>query len=153
MNDSEKISFDELIESGKLVKTEKKSEDKIFKDAPRKRDFTIPVLCIIAAIFVCACVYYSYGAYSKISGPIKVSGQSAESHLETVKEQYKDGKVNINTAGIEVLCSLSDIGETRALEIITYREVNGPFKSIEDLKNVKGIGEKTYKNIKNNICV
>ena len=153
MNNSEKVSFDELIEHGDFVKSEKKSDEKIFKDTPRKHDFTIPVLCVIAAIFICACAYYSYNAYSKINNTIKVSGQTAESHLETVKEQYKDGKVNINTAGIEVLCTLKDIGETRALEIMTYREVNGPFKSIEDLKKVKGIGETTYKNIKNNICV
>ena len=153
MNNGDKITFDELIDSGKVLPNEKSSEDKIFKDEPRKKDFTILILCVIAVLFIVGCVYYSANAYSKISGTIKVSGTSAQSQLSSNAKEYKNGKVNINTAGIKVLCTLDGIGETRALTIISYREVNGPFKEIEDIKNVKDIGEDTFKKIKNDICV
>lgn len=62
-------------------------------------------------------------------------------------------KVNINTASISELMTLNGIGESRAKDIISYREKNGPFKTIEDIKNVSGIGESTYANIKENITV
>ena len=153
MNSDDKITFDELIESGKVLPNEKSSEVKIFKDEPRKKDFTIPILCIIAALFIGGCIYYTFNAYSKISGTIKVSGTSAQSQLNTDAKEYKNGKVNINTAGIKVLCTLDGIGETRALSIMAYREVTGPFEKIEDIKNVKGFGEDTFKKIKNDICV
>lgn len=63
------------------------------------------------------------------------------------------GKVNINTASIEELTSLTGIGESRAKDIIKYREEHGQFNSIEDLKNVSGIGESTFANIKENITI
>lgn len=152
MNNGDKITFDELIGSGKALYNERQ-DNKIFRDEPRKRDFTIPILCVIAALFICVCVYYSHNAYSRIGGKIKVSGTTAQNQLNSVASQYKNGKVNLNTADIEVLCTLKEIGETKALAIITYREVNGPFVKIEDIMNVKGIGENTFKNIKNDICV
>lgn len=52
----------------------------------------------------------------------------------------KNGKVNINTATAKELDSLDGIGPAIAAKIIEYREANGPFKSINDLTKVKGIG-------------
>ena len=63
------------------------------------------------------------------------------------------GKVNINTAGVEELCTLPGIGEARAKVIIAYRESSGPFKSIEDIMNVSGIKQASFDKIKNDICV
>lgn len=57
-------------------------------------------------------------------------------------------KVNINTAGEQELETLNGIGPSKAKAIIAYREDNGPFKTIEDLLNVPGIGEKSLENIK-----
>lgn len=153
MNNGDKITFDELIESGKTLPNEEKLDGKIFKDEPRKRDYTIPILCVIAALFIAFCAYYTANAYTEISGKLKVSGTTLGEQLNSEESQYKDGKVNINAADSKALCALKDIGETRALAIITHREVNGPFKSIEDIKNVKGIGEKIFDSIKNDICV
>lgn len=62
-------------------------------------------------------------------------------------------KVNINTAGQTELETLTGIGPSTALKIIEYREENGKFKKIEDLKNVSGIGEAKYEAIKDNIVV
>ncbi|MBC7324017.1 MAG: ComEA family DNA-binding protein [Moorella sp. (in: Bacteria)] len=59
--------------------------------------------------------------------------------------------ININTAGKAELESLPGIGPSLAERIIEYREKNGPFLSPEDIKNVSGIGEKRYEQIKDKI--
>ena len=56
--------------------------------------------------------------------------------------------VNINTATLEQLEALPGIGPVKGQAIIDYRKANGPFKSIDDLKNVKGIGDATLDKIK-----
>lgn len=61
--------------------------------------------------------------------------------------------ININCATAEELKTLKGIGDSKAKSIIEYREKNGGFKSIEDIKNVGGIGEKMFENIKDNITV
>jgi len=61
--------------------------------------------------------------------------------------------ININTADIDTLVKLPGIGEVKAKAVIQYREQNGPFKSIEEIKNVKGIGEATFLKIKDRIRV
>lgn len=69
------------------------------------------------------------------------------------KEDEKQVMVNINTANSEKLQTLPGIGESIATKIIEYREQNGKFKTIEDLKNVSGIGESKFNNIKDKITV
>ena len=61
--------------------------------------------------------------------------------------------ININTASAGELTSLKGIGEKTAQSIIEYRQKNGPFKAIEDIKNLKGIGDKKFEAIKSSICV
>lgn len=62
------------------------------------------------------------------------------------------GAVNINTASKKELMTLDSIGSKKADAIIEYREKN-KFQSIEDLKKVKGIGDKLFDKIKNDIVV
>lgn len=57
---------------------------------------------------------------------------------------FAAGSVNINTADAQAIASgLTGIGQAKAEAIVAYREANGPFRSVEDLLQVKGIGEKT----------
>lgn len=68
-------------------------------------------------------------------------------------DSNNDSKIiNINTASKEELMILTGIGETKADAIIAYRK-NTPFTKIEDIKNVSGIGDSVYEEIKNNITV
>ncbi|MDN5347305.1 MAG: competence protein ComEA [Clostridia bacterium] len=62
-------------------------------------------------------------------------------------------KVNINTAGLAELDSLPGIGPALAQRIIDYRNTYGPFRSIEDLQNVSGIGAKRFEELKDKITV
>ncbi len=65
----------------------------------------------------------------------------------------ENDKVNINTATLNELDSLPGIGPSTAQKIIDYREENGNFKTIEDLQNVKGIGDAKFEEIKDKIIV
>lgn len=64
-----------------------------------------------------------------------------------------DGKININTAAQSELETLTGIGPSKAEAIIEYRETNGPFKEIEQLMEISGIGEKTFAKLKEEIKV
>lgn len=68
-------------------------------------------------------------------------------------EGQGDGLVNINTAGVSELTTLPGIGESRANDIISYRDSNGGFKSIEDIMNVPGIKEAAFSRIKDYIKI
>lgn len=63
------------------------------------------------------------------------------------------GKVNINTADSTQLQTLNGVGPATAQKIIDYRDSSGRFTAIEDLKNVSGIGDKTFEKLKDYICV
>ena len=67
--------------------------------------------------------------------------------------QAESTLVNINTAGEELLCTLSGVGSTRAKSIIAYREKNGRFQKIEDIMNVDGIKDGLFQKIKDSITV
>ena len=81
-----------------------------------------------------------------------VNGIVKEQVKELVSEN-KSGKININTANSEELQSLKGIGPSTASSIIAYREEYGGFSSIEEIMNVKRIGEKTFAKIKDRISV
>lgn len=72
---------------------------------------------------------------------------------KNTNQTSKTSKVNINTATQSELQSLPGIGTSTALKIINYRKEKGKFKNIEEIKNVNGIGDSKYANIKNLIKV
>jgi len=91
----------------------------------------------------------------------KVAGVSANSNAEksashtskTVSKPAMPSIININSAGKVELDSLTGIGEVKAQAIIDYRNSHGKFKTIEEIKNVKGIGDATFDKIKARIRV
>lgn len=92
---------------------------------------------------------------AKLLPYLEMIGDSTEvKTFLTVEESIEIlGKININSASKFQLMSLTGIGEGKADAIIEYRKTNGPFKSIEEIKNVKGIGESIYQKIKGKIKV
>ena len=69
----------------------------------------------------------------------------------TSKEASKEGSVNINTATVEELKTLKGVGEKKAEAIIEYRKKNGSFKTKEDLMKVRGIGKKLFESFQERI--
>ena len=65
----------------------------------------------------------------------------------------KTGKISLNNATLEELMTLTGIGEAKAKNIIEYREKNGGFKEIEELKKVTGIGDALFDKVKENITL
>ena len=64
------------------------------------------------------------------------------------------GPVNVNTADAETISAeLQGVGITKAIAIVEYRQTNGPFKSVDDLAQVKGIGARTVEINRKNILV
>lgn len=81
------------------------------------------------------------------------SGNNDTEENNTSDLSKEDSKVNINTANQSELDSLPGIGPSIAQKIIDYREENGNFKTIEELQNVKGIGDAKYEEIKDMVTV
>lgn len=92
--------------------------------------------------------------------PVKSGVVAGQKTLSTSGEQKyfgvvepKIGLININTASLSELDSLPGIGPAYAQRIIDYRENHGGFKSVEEIKNVSGIGTKTFEKIKDKITI
>ena len=146
-----------------------------------ERKIKIPKAYIIIAALIMLIILVLWGWYLKVNN-IDVfdvsdgnSGQSSQSEISSA--DYKNqtisaengptggsgsaipdtakatGKVNINTADVESLMSLKGIGAVKANAVIAYRQQNGPFKSIEEIMNVKGIKKATFEKIKDSISV
>ena len=86
------------------------------------------------------------GAGGSLSGASSASASSGGSGTAS-------GKVNINTADITQLQTLTGVGPVTAQKILDYRAQNGRFTAIEDLKNVSGIGDKTFEKMKDQVTV
>jgi len=83
----------------------------------------------------------------------KINQFNQNSSFTSYSSGGSSGKININTADASELQKLSGIGPGKAKSIIDYRNKNGPFKSVDDLLNVSGIGEKTLEKIRDEIVV
>ena len=83
----------------------------------------------------------------------EVNSELAQTPTPHKKEVEKEGKVNINTATVEELKTLKGIGEKKAEAIIEYRKQNGSFKNKEELMKVRGIGKKLYEAFEERVIV
>lgn len=88
------------------------------------------------------------------SGPLEPRSSSGGVSLPSSSVLRAEGKININTASAgELSDGLDGIGDVLAGRIVGYREKNGPFRSIEEIKNVSGIGDKIFEKIRDSITV
>lgn len=85
----------------------------------------------------------------------EVNNACIDDNIKNDNEQIENDNVliNINNASFEKLLKLNGIGEAKAKAIVEYRENNGLFKSIDDIKNVSGISEKVFEGIKDFITI
>ncbi|WP_110926933.1 helix-hairpin-helix domain-containing protein [Bacillus massiliglaciei] len=82
-----------------------------------------------------------------------VTEAGAETGMTGTAGASGDGKINLNTATKEELETLNGVGPSKSSSIIEYRETTGKFQSVEDLKNVSGIGDKTFEKLKEHLTV
>ena len=80
-------------------------------------------------------------------------GEASEAAASRIVTSAGAGLININTADINQLTALPGIGPALAERIVDFRETKGQFNSVEDIKNVSGIGEKRFQDLKDKITV
>jgi len=85
--------------------------------------------------------------------PHAASAQTPRSSARSSAKAPVTGAININTASATELEALPGIGAKTAARIVEYRQKNGPFKKIEELMNVRGVGEKNFLKLKPQITV
>ncbi len=96
------------------------------------------VIVLLCSLFVIASVQAVFAAKTT----------KGSQNNQVVTENAIASAIDINNADIDTLITLPGIGEKTAQKIGAYREANGPFKSVDDLLNVKGIGPKVLEKIR-----
>lgn len=81
------------------------------------------------------------------------AGEGAENDVKAETANDSDGRIDLNLATVAELMTLPGIGQAKADSIVRYREKNGAFSSIEEIKQVEGVKEGVYNRIKDNIKV
>lgn len=106
--------------------------------------------------------HYQVSQFEKTKEDEKIINEGCQNGVNDLKndacikdedKKIQTNKVSINTATIEELVQIDGIGEARAKAIIEYREANGNFEKLEDIKNVSGIGDSLFDKIKESITL
>ncbi len=109
------------------------------------------LLLAVAALFLAALALLYIRASAAAEGADYTITAARQAREEVTPEA--SGPVDINTADLDQLQTLRGIGPALAQRIIDFREENGPFRSVEDLLQVKGIGEATLEKFRDDIAV
>lgn len=143
--DTSNINLSRVLEDQMVVKIYTKSEIK-------KLDIKQISECVCPEVTIDKCNDVE-SAITKIDGEeINIVNNNVLSSDDSTNETTNK-LISINTASQEELMTLNSIGEAKAKAIIEYRNTNGNFKSIEDIKNVSGIGDSLFEKIKSYITV
>ncbi len=102
---------------------------------------------LTAAFTVCL------GVVSAAVAPMSFAASSNAPVAEKSVKQKVEAKINVNKAGVEELASLKGVGEKKAQAIIVYRNAHGKFRSIEQLTEVKGLGDAFIKHNQDKIVL
>lgn len=140
-SDNEKIDGEASSQTGESSLWSEENIKELFKSAMQEEITTI-VREAVKNELVSLCE----------AGYLEQALEETAVYVATQAEAKKD-MININTADVDTLTTLTGIGESRAKDIISYREANGGFKSIEEIMNVSGIGEATFAKFKDKIYV
>ena len=96
------------------------------------------------------------GSMTSVGGSVVSAGGSVRNGEETsggTASSPEDGRLNLNTASLAELMTLSGIGQTKAQAVVNYRDAHGGFSSVEEIMNVDGIKEGLYNRIRDQIKV
>lgn len=112
-------------------------------------------ICVAAGAVMCALLIGFNAFYTHQEAPLEIIvTQSQEIPEVSTVKGLENGKVNINIADTDTLQKyLEGVGPAIARRIVEYRTQNGNFETVDDLKNVRGIGEATFEKLKDKICV
>lgn len=125
----------------------------VFTETEYKKESTKIITKVIQE--KCECSTYDIGSCTdnKVSEIIPGDKDTVFEDNNKEENSVSTNLVNINTASKNELMNLSGIGESKAEDIIEYRNISGNFKTIEEIKNVSGIGDALFNKIKDNITV
>lgn len=101
----------------------------------------------------CECPEVNSACTTENSSKTTAKEATSKTNKDSKTVKKTNEKVSINTATLEQLKTLDGIGDAKAKAIIGYRQKNGAFKKIEEIKNVSGIGDAIYEKIKDNITI
>lgn len=87
------------------------------------------------------------------SATSSAAGKVFETENSVKTQGVKEDKINLNTCTIDELVTLDGVGEAKADAIIQYREYVGGYKSVDEIKNIKGIGDNIYNKIADKLTV
>ncbi len=112
---------------------------------------------ILMFLAISAIIGISYAYYKEYYPPIRIASKKERFKPKFFERKdldlmlQKEKTVNINTASLEDLMRLKGVGGVLANRIIEYRNDNGPFKDKEEIKNVTGLGDSKFNEIKDRI--
>ncbi len=120
------------------------------KEELKKKETANEVVCEIPK---CECETVTVYECPDVNGKPSASEKPGETDSDKKSDEEKDKMISINKATVEEFMTLDGVGEAKAKTIVEYREKNGPFKSIEDIQKVKGIGATMYEKIKDRLTL